>query len=787
MLQNYFKIALRNIQRNAVYSFINIFGLSVGITCTILILVWIQDEVSYNHFLPNIDRIHQVWMNGTYDGQVNSQNAVPLPTAEGLRQTDSRIRHAVTADWGSENLLSVGETRFKKRGLYATDEFLLMFQFPMIAGSREKALAEPNSIVITEDLAKAFFGETDPMNQLIRIDNADDLKVTGLLKNVPSNSSFQFDYIISFRYYEKQEWVKNSVDNWGNNSFQAFVQLQPGTLETDVEAKIKDLLTKKGQTDIKREFFLHPMERWRLHSTFKDGKESGGMIEYVNMFALIAVFILIIACINFMNLATARSERRAREVGIRKSVGSRRKELIFQFLGESILISFFAFIGALLMTELSLPLYNNLIEKQLSLDYTSSGFWIFGIGITLITGLLAGSYPAFYLSSFNVVRVLKGKIVVGKSAMAPRKVLVVLQFVFSIVLIVCSIVIHQQIQHVKNRDLGYSQENLITIGNTADIDKNYHVIKNELLASGAAVSVTKSNSPITDIYSNNFVGWPGKPEEQKVMFTTIATEYDYTKTMGVKVIEGRDFSEDFKSDTAAVMINKAALDVMGLKDPIGAKLDLWGQKRELVGITENVLMGSLFREVTPAVVVFMPSWVNAVTIRLPQSDDLPATLKKVESIFKKYNPAYPFEYAFADEEFQKKFKTINMMSGLGSVFTFIAICITGLGLFGLAAFTAEQRTKEVGIRKVLGASVPNLVFLISREFTVLVVLAFIFSAPLAYWGSDLILERYPYRINFPLWVLPVSGFISLVFALFIVCTQAFKAATSNPVHSLRNE
>jgi putative ABC transport system permease protein len=787
MLQNYFKIALRNIQRNAVYSFINIFGLSVGITCTILILLWIEDEVSYNHFLPNIDRIHQVWINATYDGEINAQNSVPLPAADGLRQTDSRIKHAVTANWGSENLLAVGENRFKKRGLFATDEFLLTFRFPMIAGSREKALTEPNSIVVTQSLAKAFFGDKDPMNQLIRIDNAEELKVTAVLKDVPSNSSFQFDYIIAFGYYMKQPWVKNSLDNWSNNSFQVFVELQPGAAEEDVEATIKDLLTKKGQTDVKREFFLHPMDRWRLHTSFKDGKENGGMIDYVNMFGLIATFILIIACINFMNLATARSERRAREVGIRKSVGSRRKELIFQFLGESILISLFAFVGALLMTELSLPLYNNLIEKQLSLDYFSPRFWIFGLAITLVTGVLAGSYPAFYLSSFNVVRVLKGKITIGRSATAPRKVLVVLQFVFSIVLIVCSIVIHQQINHVKNRDLGYSQQNLITIDNTTDIDKNYKTIKNELLQSGAVVSVTKSNSPVTDIYSNNFLGWPGKPEDQKVIFTTIATEYDYTKTMGVKILEGRDFSEDFKSDTAAIMVNKAALDLMGLKDPIGAKLELWGEKKELIGVTENVLMGSLFREVTPAFTVFMPEWVNVVTIRLAESADLPASLKKVESIFKKHNPAYPFEYVFVDQEFQKKFKTINMMSGLGSTFTFLAICITGLGLFGLAAFTAEQRTKEVGIRKVLGASVPNLVLLISREFTILVILAFVFSAPLAYWGSDLILERYPYRIDFPVWVLPVSGFISLLFALSIVSTQALKAATNNPVNSLRNE
>jgi putative ABC transport system permease protein len=787
MLKNYITVAFRNIRRNTVYSFINIFGLAIGITCSILIFLWVRDEVSYDRFHKNADRLFQVWINATYDGRINTWNSVPLPTAEGLLEADPSIKHAITADWGSEHLLSAGDIRFNKNGNYATEEFLEAFQFPLLKGSAEKALDEPYSIVLTESTAKALFGDQEPMNQFVRLDNADDLKVTGILKDVPSNSTFQFDYLMPFKYYEKQQWVKNSKDNWGNYSFQVFIEIEPTATKESVEAKISDLLTKKGQTDIKREFFLHPITRWRLHSNFKDGKESGGMIEYVNMFSLIAVFILLIACINFMNLATARSERRAREVGIRKSIGSKRKELIFQFLGESILIAFIAFVIAIILTEVSLPMYNYLIGKKLRLDYTSPEFWGAGLGITVLTGLLAGSYPAFYLSSFNVVRVLKGAIQVGKSATTPRKILVVLQFVFAIVLIVCSIVIQQQINHVKNRHLGYDQENLITIGYTTEVGKNYTTIKQELLNSGVVKSVTKSNSPITAIYSNNFLSWPGKPEDQRVLFSTIATEYDYTKTMGIKMLEGRDFSEEFKSDTSAIIINKAALDVMGLKDPVGATVEVWGNKRQIIGVADNVLMGSLFREVSPSFFVYMPEWASAVTVRLDGSRDLQESLKTVEGIFKKYNSAYPFEYTFVDVEFQTKFSTINMMSRLGAVFTFLAICITGLGLFGLAAFTAEQRTKEVGIRKVLGATVSNLVLLISKEFTVLVIIAFAVSAPIAWWGSSILLERYPYRIDFPVWVLPISGIISLLFALFIVITQAFKAATSNPVKSLRSE
>src|SRR5690606_14651404 len=388
------------------------------------------------------------------------------------------------------------------------------------------------------------------------------------------------------------------------------------TTRQEVEDNIRNLLVEKGQVDLKRELFLHPISRWRLYSNFEDGKEAGGMADYVNMFSLVGIFILIIACINFMNLATARSERRAREVGIRKSVGSMRRQLIIQFIGESLLIAAFAFIIALILTEVSLPLYNTLIEKKLLIDYASPVFWLFAAGVILITGVVSGSYPAFYLSSFNVTRVLKGKIKIGRGATAPRKVLVVMQFLIAIVLVVVSIVVMQQIKHVKDRERGYKQENLITIDYNDELGRNYKTLKQELLSSGVVESITKSNSPITDIYSNNFLDWPGKPEDLKVIFTTVATEYDYTKTMGIRMLQGRDFSEDFPSDTSAIIINKAALDVMGSIDPIGETVTLWGDKRQIIGITDNVLMGSLFQEVAPMMIVKIPDWTSSVTIRL---------------------------------------------------------------------------------------------------------------------------------------------------------------------------
>jgi ABC-type antimicrobial peptide transport system permease subunit len=524
-----------------------------------------------------------------------------------------------------------------------------------------------------------------------------------------------------------------------------------------------------------------------LHRRFENGVESGGQNEFVQLFSSIAVFILVIACINFMNLATARSERRAREVGIRKTVGGRRRELVFQFIGESILITTLAFGIAVLLTELALPYYNDLVEKKLSLDYASLQFWEFAVGLILFTGIISGSYPALYLSSFQPTQALKGKITIGKGGTTPRKVLVTMQFIVSVLLVISMLVIYRQIQHVKNRDVGYNQEGLITVEYTREIEKQFKAIKNELLQSGVVSAVAKSNSPITAIWSNNFLGWPGKPENRKVMFSTIACEYDYSKTMGIRMLEGRDFSEEISSDSAGIIVNKAALDLMQLKDPIGQQLELWGKKKTLIGIIDNVIMESPDNVVRPLFMVFDPNWSSSVTIRLEKTRDIQSSLKTVEDIFRKYNPAYPFDYDFADVEFRKKFKSVTMTGQLAALFATLAILITGLGLFGLAAFTAEQRTKEIGIRKVMGASVRGLVIHMSQDFSRLVLIALAIATPLAWWAMNAFLNRYTYRTDVPWWIFPATGAIALLFAIGIVATQALRAARANPVNSLRND
>jgi len=537
---------------------------------------------------------------------------------------------------------------------------------------------------------------------------------------------------------------------------------------------------------MKPALFLYPMNRWRLHSIFDNGKEKGGLSDFVQLFSLIAVFIIVIACINFINLSTARSEKRAKEVGIRKSVGSNRLNLVTQFIAESMIISFIAFILAVFIAEMALPFYNNLVEKELFIDYRSWIFWLFSITMVCVAGLISGSYPAFYLSSFKPIKVLKGKVQVGRNANLPRKVLVTLQFGFSILLIIGTIVIYQQIQLVKNRHLGYEQANLISVELNDELSKNYQVLKNELLQSGIVEATTISDCPITKVMNNQFLSWPGKPDDSEVAFANIRCRYDYTKTMGIQMLDGRDFSENFISDSTAIIVNKAGLDLMQLDDPIGVEIDLGWTKRTIIGITDDVLMESPYHDVRPMFMLLGDSY-GVMSIRIKETEDLQASLKTIGEVFNTYNSAYPFEYTFTDVAFQKKFSTINMSSKLASLFATLTIIITGLGLFGLAAYTAEQRTKEIGVRKVMGATVLSIIKLISMEFTRLVILAFLLAAPLAWWLLNLYLERYPVRVDIQFWVFLFTGLFVLVFSLSIIISQALQAAHTNPANSLRNE
>lgn len=787
MLRNYIKIAFRSLVKNPAYSFINVGGLAVGLASSILILLWVADEYSYDRFHANYNSIYRLYQSQQWAQGIGTSNSMPYPMKEAIMNRSSKIKSIVMTNWGEGNMLQVGEKRLNKFGLSASEDFFTMFSFNMVKGNPATALSEPNSIVLTESTAKAFFDDQDPINKLIKIDNRHELKVTGVIKDVPSQSFVTLDYVLPFSFYEStQSWIKRSKDNWNNNSFQMYVQLQPGATEEEVNASVKDLIKENNEKAPTAVLFLHPMSKWRLYSNFENGINTGGMIDYVQLFTAIAVFVLIIACINFMNLATARSESRAREVGIRKSVGSRRKELILQFLGESLLVTFIAFLLAIVLVEVALPGYNQLVNKTIDVDYSNPLVWGIAFTLVFVLGIFSGSYPAFYLSSFQPVKVLKGKIKLGKGASTPRQVLVTLQFGFSIFLIIGTLIIYKQIMHVKNREVGYNRENLIQIWTNNELEDNFQTVRDALVQTGVVQSACKSNSPITSIFSNNEVKWAGMPEG-RVGFTTVATEYDYTQTMGIKMIAGRDFSPDFKSDSSAVIINQAAVDLMGLKEPIGETLIYNEQELKIIGVIPNIVMASPYTPVEPMTLLFSPGWSSTITVRLNQTPDLQGAIAKVEEVFKKHNPNYPFEYRFVDADFEKKFATINLISRLAGIFAGLAIVITCLGLLGLAAFTAEQRTKEVGIRKVLGASVTSIVVLISKDFSRLVLFAFLVSAPIGWLALSKFLERYPYRVEISWWVLLSAGVIAFVLAIVIVSTQALRAAVSNPVNSLRSE
>jgi ABC-type antimicrobial peptide transport system permease subunit len=787
MFRNQILVAIRNLYRNSFYSFINIAGLTIGIACSILILLWVMDEVSYDRFHANYDRVHKAYLNHFYQEDTYTSENVPYPLREALKVTSADVEYTVVTNHGGGNLLLSGEKKLNKYGIAASEDFLKVFSFPVIAGD-PNALSSPTSIILTESTAKGLFGDADPINQIVKVDNRDELRVAAIIRDVPSQSTLYFEYILPYLYYTStQPWVRESVNDWKNNSFEIYVQLNSSDNVSKVNSAIEMLIA--DNTDDRKEtrVFLHPMSKWRLWSDFDNGEVTGGMIEYVRLFTGIAVFILIIACINFMNLATARSEKRAREVGVRKSIGSSRKQLILQFLGESMMLALIGFVLALVIVEVAIQPYNLLVNKNLSIPYADPNLWLAAISLILLVGLIAGSYPAFYLSGFQPAKVLKGSALSTGQGATPRKVLVTLQFGFSIFLIIGTVVIYQQVMHVKSRHIGYDRENLLLIWTNSEVETSYPTIKEELLRTGVVKSVTKSSAPVTRIFTSADVDWPGKDPASKVGFVTVATEYDYTKTMGIRMLSGRDFQPEFPSDTLGVLINQAAVDLIGTNDPIGSKLTMWDDERTVIGVMENVVMGVPWVPVDPLAVVLIPEWSSTINVRLEETEDLQASVASVEAVFRKLTPSFPMWHRFADDEFEAKFSSIDLISRLASIFAALAIFITCMGLFGLAAFTAEQRRKELGIRKVLGATVSGLILLISRDFSRLIILSFIIVAPFAWYGLNDFLQQYPYRIDISWWVIPASGISALVLGMLIVGTQAMLAARSNPVEALRSE
>ena len=741
MIKNYLKIAWRNLVNNKVYSALNILGLATGMAVALLIGLWVYYQFSYDRFLPGYQQVYSVKTKYNNNGDINVGSSQPLPLADVLRKEIPGIKYVAQTDWMGQHSLVAGDKKLYPAGAMAGEDFLKIFQYRLLKGSADEVLKDPYSIVLNESTAKALFGNDDPVNKTVRFDNTHDLKVTGILRDVPSNSTLQFNFIVPFSYLvQNSDRVKKNLTNWRDKSFQTFVALQPNISYAQLEPKLKLLLKQHSPEDFKSrkvEAFMHPMKDWHLFSDFKNGVATGGFIEYVKMFSIIGMLVLLIACINFMNLSTARSEKRAREVGIRKAVGSQRRNLIFQFLIESVVITFVGFVLSILFVELALPAFNTLTKTTLRIPYDNAIFWLIMAVYVLVTGILAGSRPAFYLSSFNSVRVLKGTIQTGRAAALPRKMLVVLQFSCSVALIISTIIVYQQIQHAKERPTGYDADRLMMSNANSDLTRSYQALKNEMLQSNMVANVTKSSNPVTALWSNQRIDdWEGKqPGESLGLATVGVSDADYFKTMGMQIKEGRNFTGDVGADSLSVILNEAAVKRMRYQEPLN-QIITWHdipQRVRVIGVVKDALMASPFSPAEPTVFIFDPAWSNIITYRLSPTVNAQQAIATLAPIFNKYSPSYPYLYHFVDETYASKFELETLIGKLSGLFAALAILISCLGLFGLAAYTAEQRTKEIGIRKALGASVSQVWVLLSKDFIVLVIISCIIASPVAFY------------------------------------------------------
>ena len=794
MIKNYFKIAWRNITRSKGYSAINIGGLAVGMAVAMMIGLWVYDELTFDKYHKNFDRIAQVMQHANFNGKIQTQVANPALMGPELRaKFGSDFKFVVQASWTGNHLLTVGNKNIAKVGTFFEPEAPEMLTLKMLKGTRA-GLKDPYSIMLSASAAASIFGNEDPINKTIKFDRAYDVKVTGVYEDLPDNTSFEHIKIMMpwELWLIQNPWTKTLDEPWGSNFSQTFVQIADNADMAQVSAKIKNTkLNNVSKEEAKYEWvvFLHPMRKWNLYNEFKNGVNKGGNIQYVWLFGIIGIFVLMLACINFMNLTTARSEKRAREVGIRKTVGSDRWQLIRQFFAESYLIVLLAFVLSLILVVLLLPMFNEVSGKKIDMPWQDPLFWFSSLIFILITGLLSGSYPALYLSSFQPLKVLKGTFRVGKFASIPRRILVVTQFTVSVMLIIGTIIVYQQIRHAKDRPIGYTRNGLITLAMEAEIRDHYEAIRTELKNSGAVEEMAASNSPLTQIWNTNGgFEWEGKDPNMAVDFPNNIVSYEFGKTVQWQIKEGRDFSREFATDSAAFIINQSAAKFFGFKNPVGKVLKWNDAPFTIIGIVSDIMQESPFYPVRPTLyhIRGYDNMFNLI-LKLNPQQNAKQSLSKIEQVWKKYTPNVPFDYKFVDEEFGNKFRAEERIGKLASYFAVLAIFISCLGLFGMASFVAEQRTKEIGIRKVLGATVGNLWRLLSTEFFVLVLVSCVIAAPIAWYYLNKWLANYDYRINIKWQVFVMAALTALIITLLTVSFQAIKAAVANPTKSLRTE
>ena len=784
MIGNYFTIAYRNLLRNKAFSFINIFGLALGLACSMLILLWVQDELNWDRFHPNIDKLYRVYLNRPGDNGVFTQSVVQLPLWDELKAT-AGVAH-VSPVKNLQITLAHDDARIETKAFIVGDEFLKMFRFTFTEGLESNALNDPSSIVLTKTTARALFGTEMALGKVIRIDNKADWKVSAVIDGPPQNSTLQFEALIPFNAAATLlPYLKHDLTYWENSSSEMYLEADPNTDASVLQSRVRDL-TKPHTINKDDEILLFPLHRSRLYSEFENGVSVGGAITYVRIFSIAAFVILALACINFINLATARSGKRAKEVGIRKTVGSGRKQLVLQFLSETVLMALLSFMLAIVLVEVFLPSFNVLINKALSVHYEQSAFWKLAGVFILITGVVAGSYPAFFLSSFNPIAVLKGKPAPGKQGALPRRIMVTLQFFFSIALLIGTAVIYNQISFIKDRTTGYNKNNLLMVPATGDMMKNYAIIRDKLLQKSLATAVTASSTNVTVIPAWSKPDWDGRRDDQNDYFALISIGHDYIGTVGVTLLQGRSFDDEF-NDSTSVILNRTAADQMELETPLGTRVRVNGGEFTVVGIMDDMVMGSPYHPAAPTIFLFKPSWMDNVLIRLPENSSTVATMNGIGDVFSEYNPAFPFTFQFADQSFGEKFVNEERIRKLANLFAILASVISGLGLLGLSAYAAEQRTKEVGIRKVMGASTAGIVTLFSKDFTRPVIVAFVCAAPVSWWIMERWLQQFTYRVAVGWWVILSAGAAALLLTWTIVGLQAAKAARANPVKSIRSE
>jgi len=790
MIKNYFKTAWRNLWRNKAFSLINIMGLALGLTCSLLIMLWVKDEYSVDAFHKNGAQLYSVYERQNHDGQWSAFHGSPGVMAEEMKRVLPEVQYATNYAWNDLSTFEANNKILKESGNYAGADFFKMFSYPFLQGNAIKALQTPSDIAISKKMAEDFFGSpAEAIGKTITWQNKEDFKITAVFDNVRQKSTVQFDYLLNWQtFLKRNDWAKE----WTNNGPPCYIMLREGTDAKAFENKIVRFLDNYNKEQTPRDFIRLGIAQYGdiyLHSNFdKNGNISGGRIQYVKLFSIVAIFILLIACINFMNLTTARSVKRAKEIGVRKVVGAVRSSLIRQFIGEALLIVLLSVTVALLTVMLVLPQFNQLTGKQIMMPFDSTVFWLSIAALLLVTGFISGSYPALYLSSFNPVRVLKGTLKFGSGALWFRKGLVVFQFMLSIILIIGTIVISKQVNYIQSVNLGYNRENLIYIPLEGDLTDKFEVFKTQALRMPGIKSITRMSQNPTQIENGTGgVEWEGKDPNSGIEFTWSMVGYDFTKTLKAQIARGRDFSKDFATDSVGYIVNETALKITGYKDPVGKSLTFWKKKGTIIGVIKDFHFNSLHEAINPLVLSLGENigWGEALVRTEPGKTK--EALASLEKICKELNPKFPFTYKFSDEEYTRLYKNEQVVGQLANYFAFLAIFISCLGLLGLVMFTAEQRTKEFGIRKVLGASPATLFNLLSKEFLLLVVIALAIASPLAWLAMNKWLQNYAYKITISGWVFVIAGLAAIAIALITVSFQAIKAAIADPVKSLRTE